>query len=57
MVTVAGENIPINFHINGFLANTWIWIFIVAIIGIILVVGVAVLLYYKTYRRRILVWA
>jgi hypothetical protein len=56
MVTIAGENIPINLHINGFMANTWIWIFIVAIIGIIIVIGVALLLYYKTYKRRVLVW-
>lgn len=56
MVTIAGENIPINFHIEGFVANTWIWVFIVAIVGILIVSGLALFLFYRTYRRKVIVW-
>lgn len=56
MANILGENVPINLHVNGFIANTWIWILIVAIIGIIVIVGVALLLFYKTYRRKIIVF-
>ena len=55
MVNIAGSEVPINLHINGFIANTWIWILIVAVIGTLLIVGTAILLYKKTYRRKIIV--
>jgi hypothetical protein len=55
-MNIAGENIPINLNFQGFLSNTWIWIFIIAVVGILVVTGTSLFLFYKTYKRRVIVW-
>lgn len=46
------EVIP-NLNITGFLSSSWIYIFVVAIIGFILIAGLAFILYFKTFNRKI----
>lgn len=40
--------------ITGWLSNTWIYVAVVAVIGFILIVTVALLLFFKTYNRRVI---
>lgn len=42
--------------ISGFLSNSWIYVFIVAVIGIILVAGIAILLFFLTYNRKVILF-
>jgi len=44
-------NIP-NIDITGFLSNTWVYVAIVGVFGFILILGVALLLFFKTYNKK-----
>lgn len=39
--------------ITGFFASSWVYVAIVAVIGFILIIAVAMLLYYKTFNRKV----
>jgi hypothetical protein len=52
MADILGAKIP-DINITGFFASTWIYIVIVAFIGFILIVTIALLLYFKTFNRKI----
>jgi hypothetical protein len=57
MADIAGFSVPMpSFNITGFLSGTWIYIFIIGFVGLILVAIVAALLFFKTYNRRIVVF-
>ncbi len=42
--------------ITGWFSSTWIYIFIVAIVGLILISIIVTLLFFKTYNRRVVVF-
>ena len=52
MADILGANVPIP-NVTGFLSSTWIYIAIIAVVGFFLIMGVAFLLYYKTYNRKV----
>lgn len=52
MVDVLGTQIPVP-SITGLFSSTWVYIAIVTVIGVILIVLVATLLFYKTFDRKI----
>jgi hypothetical protein len=52
MAEVLGATLP-SVNVTGFFASTWVYIVIVAIIGFMLIAGIAFLLYYKTFNRRL----
>lgn len=43
-------------NVTGFLSNSWIYILIIGIIGFVIVVAVALLLFFKTYNKKIVVF-
>lgn len=47
-----GLNAP-NIDITGFLSNTWVWIFAVFIIGVILIGTLVMVLYFTTYNKKL----
>lgn len=53
MVDIGGVSIP-DINITGFLGSTWIYVVIVAVIGVILITGVALLLYFRTFNRKVI---
>jgi len=57
MVDLLGTNINLpTIDISGFLSSTWIYVFIIAVIGIILIFIVAVVLFLVTYSRKIILF-
>jgi len=42
--------------LTGALSSSWIYIFIIALIGIILIIGVAIFLFYLTYKRKVIIF-
>ena len=42
--------------ISGFLSSTWLYVLIIGIIGFVIITIVALLLFYRTYNRRIVVF-
>jgi hypothetical protein len=55
MVDILGTNVPIDVDLNvsGFMSNSWIWIGFVLVFGVIIISVVGILLYFKTYNRKI----
>jgi len=54
MADILGFDAPIpDINITGIFASTWIYIAIVAVMGVILIGGVATLIFFKTYSRKI----
>lgn len=43
-------------NITGFLSSTWFYVLIIAFVGLILVIGIALLLFFKTYSRKIVIF-
>jgi len=57
MVDILGANVPLpTINITSWLSNSWIWIFVVVIIGLLLITGIGFLLWFKTYNRRVVVF-
>lgn len=56
MVNIAGVDIPFEINISGFLSSSWIYVLIVAVIGILLIIGVGILLFFKTYKKKVVVF-
>lgn len=54
MANILGFTLP-DINITGFLSSTWIYIFIIGFIGLILIVGIGLLLFFMTYKRKIIV--
>lgn len=55
MSQIFGFTLP-DINITGFLSSSWIYIFVVAFIGIILVVTIGLVLFFRTYNRKIVVF-
>ena len=57
MVDIAGLEVALpSVDITGFLSSTWIYVLIVGFIGFIIIGAIALLLFFKTYNRRIIVF-
>jgi uncharacterized protein YpmB len=57
MVDIAGLDVALpSIDISGFLSSTWLYVFIVGIIGFIIIVVVALLLFFRTYNRKVEVY-
>lgn len=57
MANILGAEVPIpEINITGFFSSTWIYFTIIAVIGVILIVGVIFLLYMRTYNRKVVVF-
>lgn len=57
MANIAGLEVPLpSLNITGLFSSTWIYIFIIFIVGFICVSGIAILLFFKTYSRKIIVF-
>jgi|SRR3990167_1039498 len=54
MAEILGVDIPTpEINLTGIISSTWIYVFIIVIIGIILITLVSVLLFFKTYNRKV----
>jgi len=57
MATILGTDLGSfgfpDISLTGFLSSSWIYVVFVVIIGIILIVGIALLLFYKTFNRKV----
>ncbi len=54
MVDIAGMEVALpSINITGWLSSTWIYIFIIGIIGFIIIAIVAVLLFFRTYTKKV----
>ena len=52
-----GVNIPVpQLDVTGFFSNTWLYVFIIGVIGFIVIVIVALLLFYRTYNRKVTIF-
>jgi len=57
MVEILGATINTpSVDISGFISNSWIYIAIVAVLGFIIIMGIAVLLFFMTYNRKIILF-
>lgn len=57
MVEIFGAEVPTpNINITGFLSSTWIYIFIIGAIGFLLIVTIALILFFRTYNRKIILF-
>jgi len=52
MGDLLGVQVP-DINITGFLSSTWLYVLIVALVGLILIIGVALLVFFKVYNRRV----
>jgi len=43
-------------NLGGFLSSTWIYVLIVVIIGLMLIIGVAIFIFFLTYKKKIIVF-
>jgi len=43
-------------NIGGFLSNSWIYILIIGVIGFIFIVVIALLLFFKTYKKKVIIF-
>jgi len=55
MVNSFGFETP-SIDISGFLSNSWVYIAIIIFIGLALIVGVALFLFFTTYNRKVIVF-
>jgi len=49
------EHVP-SINITGFLSSTWIYVLVIVLVGFILIVGVAVLLFFMTYKKKVVLF-
>lgn len=54
MVEIAGTNVNLpSIDFSGFLSSSWIYVFIVGIVGFIALIGIGIMLFMNTYNRKI----
>lgn len=57
MANVLGTDVPIpTVNLQGFFSSSWIYVLIVVLIGLILIVIIGLLLFFKTYNRKVIVF-
>ena len=54
-VSTGNVKIP-SIDITGFLSSTWIYVAVVVLVGVILLVGIGVLMFFLTYKRRVVIF-
>jgi len=52
---VPTTNIP-RINISGFFSNTWIYVLIIVLVGLILIIGVCIFLFFLTYKKKIVLF-
>ena len=45
-----------NIDISGFISSSWIYVALIAVVGFILIIGIAMLLFFMTYNRKIILF-
>lgn len=55
-MNIGGYEIPISLDISGWLSSSWIWVAVVCLIGVVACIGVALMLFFYTYKRKIIVF-
>ena len=45
-----------NIDISGFLSSSWIYVAVITFIGIILIAGISIMLFFMTYNKRVMVF-
>ena len=54
---ILGANVPVpTINITGWFSSSWIYVLIVAVIGFILITVITLLLFFRTYNRRVVVF-
>ena len=54
MAQIMGAEVPIpSINFTGIISSTWIYFLVIIVIGIILITGIGLLLYYKTFNRKV----
>ena len=57
MVDIIGVEIPTpTIDIGGFLSSSWIYILIISVVGVLIILTVVLLLFFKTYNRKIVLF-
>ena len=57
MVEILGTTINTpSIDISGFISSSWIYIALIAVVGFILIAGIAILLFFNTYNRKIVLF-
>ena len=57
MVNIIGVNIPTpDLNLTGFFSGTWIYILIIGFIGIALILTLVLVLFFRTYNRRVIIF-
>src|SRR3990167_9986187 len=57
MVDIIGVNIPTpDLNLTGFFSGTWIYILIIGFIGIALILTLVLVLFFRTYNRRVIIF-
>lgn len=57
MANIAGLDVALpTIDITGWMSSSWIYVFIVGIIGFVIVLTIALLLFFRTYNRRVVVF-
>ena len=54
-ISTGNVKIP-SIDITGFLSSTWIYVAVVVLVGVILLVGIGVLMFFLTYKRRVVIF-
>lgn len=55
MVNVIGVDIPVpSIELGGFLSNSWVYLIIIGLIGFIAIIGISVMLFFMTYKKKII---
>jgi len=52
---VPTQGIP-SIDISGFFSNTWVYVIIISFIGLMLIIGVAVMLFFLTYKKKVVLF-
>lgn len=56
MANLFGIDIPLEFDITSWLSNTWIWIAIVSFIGLVAIITIVLIIFFMTYKRKIIIF-
>ena len=52
---VPTDSLP-SVDITGFVSNTWMWVLLVVIIGMFLIIGIVILLFFMTYKKKVILF-
>lgn len=52
---LGGSGIP-KISITGFFANTWVWVAVVVVVGLLLIIGLIFLVFFLNYKKKIILF-